>query len=342
MARSHGTSSAVRLLVTTVLLIAIGAPTAAADPPGDASYRDHAIDSLICGFPVEADLVADSHVRFVPGHGAQPEFLFPTTLVIKLRNLLTGASVTLRDAEPTSFELDEGTFTFSGNALVTKGPFPVARLSGSTTIDLNDFTVTRFRGTREVVDFCGLLDRSAADGTPRTTPAPWDAGTNPLAAMAEAGLAPTIFAPSEHIHAHLDVFVDGQAVPVPAGIGVVAPVEIGPEIQSAWSTMAPVHTHQAEGIVHIHTAFPELISLGQFFDVWRVRLTNTCLGAYCAGSASTLRVYVNGDLLSGDPRDVVIRPRDQIALAFGPPGVPPTVPASYDFPPGLPQFGFPG
>jgi hypothetical protein len=332
-----------KLMTAVVLLSGIGMPGAAATPPEDASYHDRAVDSLICGFPVEADLAADSHMRFVPGNGAQPELLFPTTLVIELRNLVTGASVTLRDAEPTSYELDEGTFTFSGNVLVTTGPFPFARFRGSTTLNLADFVITRFRGTREVVDFCGLLDPSAAQSAPRVTPAPWDAGTNPLAAMKRAGLAPHTFTAAEHIHAHLDVFVNGEAVPVPAGIGVVAPIDTGGQnIQSAWNKMAPVHTHGPDGILHIHTGIPEIITLGQFFDVWRVRLTDQCLGAYCAGPAGTLRVYVNGSLVPGDPRDVVIRPRDEIAVIFGPPGLPASIPSSYDFPPGLAQFGFPG
>ena len=281
-------------------------------------------------------------MRFVPGQGAQPEFLFPTTLVIGLRNLLTGESATLRDAEPTRFDLDEGTFTFSGDVLVTKGPFPVARLRGSTTVALDDFRITRIRGTQEVVDICGRVDPSAADGTPRATPAPWDAGTNPLAAMERAGVVPEVFATVEHVHAHLDVFVHGQPVPIPAGIGVVAPVDTGGQhIESAWNAMAPVHTHEPDGVLHIHTGIPELFTLGQFFDVWRVRLTDQCLGSYCAGLGNTLRVYVNGHLLRGDPRDVVIRPRDEIAVVFGAPGVRASIPSSYDFPADLEQFGFP-
>jgi hypothetical protein len=53
-------------------------------------------------------------------------------------------------------------------------------------------------------------------------------------------------------------------------------------------------------------------------------------------------VYVNESLVPGDPRDVVIRPRHEIAVVFGPPGVPGSIPSSYDLPPGLAQFGFPG
>jgi hypothetical protein len=51
------------------------------------------------------------------------------------------------------------------------------RIRGSTTIDLDDFTVTSFRGSRQVVDICGLLDPAAANGTPRSKAAPWDAET---------------------------------------------------------------------------------------------------------------------------------------------------------------------
>ena len=267
-----------------LLLTAAGAPRAGANPPEDASYHDHAVDSLICGFPLQSDLVADSFMRSVPGRGAQSELLFPATVVIDLRNLLTGASARLRDAEPATYELDDGTFTFSGNVLVTKGAFPFARFRGSATVDLDSFVITQFRGTREVVDVCSLVDPNAAHSDPRDTPAPWDAGDNPLAAMKRAGLVPGVFALAEHIHAHLDVFVNGEAVAVPPGIGVVAPVDVGGQnIQSAWNAMAPVHTHGADGILHVHTGIPEIVTLGQFFDVWRVRFTDRCLGSYCAG-----------------------------------------------------------
>jgi hypothetical protein len=138
------------------------------------------------------------------------------------------------------------------------------------------------------------------------------------------------------------VFVNGEPVLVPPGIGVVAPVDTGEQnIQSAWDAMAPVHTHGPDGVLHAHTGIPQLSTLGAFFDVWRVRLTDQRLGSYCAGPMGTLRVYVNGELLPSDPRDVVIRPRDEIALVFGRPGVAASIPASYDFPADPEQFGFP-
>src|SRR3989442_946832 len=50
---------------------------------------------------------------------------------------------------------------------------------------------------------------------------PWPAPPDPLVRAMRAGLVP---ADKEsfpfHIHAHLDVFVNGRAIPVPSGIGI--------------------------------------------------------------------------------------------------------------------------
>src|SRR5438128_7111165 len=52
-------------------------------------------------------------------------------------------------------------------------------------------------------------------------PAPWRAPDNGVERMAAAGL-PRLNAEALafHVHAHLDVFVDGTAAPVAAGIGI--------------------------------------------------------------------------------------------------------------------------
>src|SRR5205814_2429513 len=71
-----------------------------------------------------------------------------------------------------------------------------------------------------ILGACG----SASEATP-TPPAPgevvWPAPDHPLALTVKAGLKPE---PKEsltfHVHAHLDVLVDGRPVLVPAGIGV--------------------------------------------------------------------------------------------------------------------------
>src|SRR5215211_6968061 len=58
-------------------------------------------------------------------------------------------------------------------------------------------------------------------GSPRDTTAPWAAPDNPMELTCAAGLVPEQAEFLQyHVHAHLDVFVDGKSVLVPAGIGI--------------------------------------------------------------------------------------------------------------------------
>src|SRR5439155_474484 len=97
---------------------------------------------------------------------------------------------------------------------------------------------------------------------------------------------------AEHIHSHLDIYVNGSPVTVPAAIGIVDPVPDPDEgIASATFIYSPLHTHDASGIIHVEASAPPLtMTLGQFFDVWQVRLGGGCLGATCGG----LRAWVSG------------------------------------------------
>jgi hypothetical protein len=162
----------------------------------------------------------------------------------------------------------------------------------------------------------------------QTGPAPWSANTADLAARLRAiGLPP--LSPAEgtavHIHQHLDVYVDGRPVPVPAGIGIDPTVGF-----------APLHVHDTSGVIHVESPTVRRYTLGQFFAVWGVRFTPSCLGGYCAGGDRRLRVYVDGALDHGDPTTLTLEPHQEILVAFGPAAqLPSPVPATYRFPPGL-------
>src|SRR5262245_12293572 len=114
--------------------------------------------------------------------------------------------------------------------------------------------------------------------------APWPANRGRLEERLAAIGLPAL--PAEgvavHIHAHLDVFVNGKRVRVPAGIG------IGDDF------IAPLHTHDATGIVHVESPTVRSYTLGQFLAVWGVRFDSHCLGGYCAAGNRVLRVYANG------------------------------------------------
>jgi hypothetical protein len=161
----------------------------------------------------------------------------------------------------------------------------------------------------------------------QTGPAPWAPDTADLAErLAAIGVPP--LSPVEqtavHIHQHLDLFVDGREVPVPAGIGIDPAVGY-----------APLHTHDASGVIHVESPTARTYTLGEFFAVWGVRFTPSCLGGSCAGGGRQLRVYVNGRAYRGDPTTLTLAPHQELVVAFGTAAqLPSPIPSTYQFPPG--------
>ena len=175
-----------------------------------------------------------------------------------------------------------------------------------------------------------LLSNSGNGGLPGelTGEAPWPANQEQLAArLDEAGL-PALTAMEQldfHIHQHLDLFVNGERVTVPANIGIAPGVGI-----------AILHTHDSSGVIHVESPERRDFTLGDFFDVWGVRLSDTCLGGYCDDGSDSLRAFVNGRAFDGDPSQTLLREHEEIVLAYGTPDqLPDPVPSSYEFPAGL-------
>jgi hypothetical protein len=161
----------------------------------------------------------------------------------------------------------------------------------------------------------------------QTGPAPWSANAAGLADRLRAiGLAPLnpIEGTAVHIHQHLDLYVDSHKVPVPAGIGIDPAVGY-----------APLHTHDPSGVIHVESPTVRPYTLGEFFAVWGVRFTPSCLGGYCAGGGRHLRVYVDGRAYKGDPTTLVLAAHQELVVAFGTAAQQPSpIPSSYQFPPG--------
>ncbi len=128
-----------------------------------------------------------------------------------------------------------------------------------------------------------------------------------------------------HIHQHLDIFVHGQAVAVPADIG----------INEAAGFISPIHVHDTSSIVHVESPTVQDFTLGQFFAIWGVRLSSDCLGSYCSDADDQLQVYVNGARYTGDPTALVLASHQEIAIIYGTAAeIPTSIPASYTFPAG--------
>jgi hypothetical protein len=134
-----------------------------------------------------------------------------------------------------------------------------------------------------------------------------------------------------HIHAHLTIFVDGVARQVPRGIGIPGALS---EDTPAGAFVASgtcfywLHTHAADGIIHIESPIERVYTLGEFFDVW-----GQPLGPDRVGPASGhVTALYNGQRYGGDPRAIPLAAHAQIQLEIGRPLV---APVEIEFPAGL-------
>ena len=191
-----------------------------------------------------------------------------------------------------------------------------------------------------------LFAGCATPGNPSGSPAAPSAGTSsqaplglwplpddPMGLTRAAGLEPLTSESLEyHAHVHLDVYMDGRPVLVPAGIGIDIddpavkrfddPAGVGYggiEEPCADPCISPLHTHDPDGVLHTESPTPTPNTLGEFLIEWNVTLPDDA------------KVYVNGDLYTGNVAEIELTDMLQIAIVIG---VPPAVIPS-EFPAGL-------
>ena len=125
-----------------------------------------------------------------------------------------------------------------------------------------------------------------------------------------------------HIHAHLQVYVNGQPRALPAAIGMVGPVAqqtpYGP-FYGAQQCYYWLHTHASDGIIHIESPTARVYTLGNFFDEWNQPLS----GTQVAGDKGKVTAFVNDKPWTKSPRDVPLVPHESIQLDVGTPTVAP-------------------
>ena len=195
----------------------------------------------------------------------------------------------------------------------------------------------------------GVIGLAAcSDAEPSCSPATtdgaadlWAAPDDPMTRTVEAGLEPEIKETLvHHVHAHLDVFVDGEPIKIPAGIGI----DISNEFVHKFSEdrevsyggiegcdepcISPLHTHDVTGVLHTESATDEDNTLGQFFTEWGQRLDEDCVATYCRPDED-IEVYVDGEVYDGNPSDIGLTDRREIAIVIGTP--PDEIPSTGDF-----------
>ena len=89
-----------------------------------------------------------------------------------------------------------------------------------------------------------------------------------------------------------------------------------------------LHTHAADGIIHIESPVHRTFTLGDFFDVWGQSLGPDQVGP---ATGPVVAIY-NGQLYEVNPRDIPLNAHAQIQLEIGKPLV---APVTITFPTGL-------
>lgn len=149
---------------------------------------------------------------------------------------------------------------------------------------------------------------SGAESGLIATPAPWAPQYNGLLNRVVGAHFPPQSDTGYHVHSVIQIYIEGKQVPVPGQIGIDQQDEY----------LAPLHTHDTSGIIHMEATEPYPFTLGQFFTVWGVKFTDSQLGAYQATNGKQLALFVNGKQVS-DPVKYVIKPHDRMALDYGDP-----------------------
>ncbi|HEY7932160.1 MAG TPA: hypothetical protein VIC81_07895 [Acidimicrobiales bacterium] len=127
-----------------------------------------------------------------------------------------------------------------------------------------------------------------------------------------------------HVHVHLAIFVNGVQKGLPAGVGITKPyltehLQSGTFLDSGiYDCLYWLHTHVADGIIHVEAPAQGTFTLGQFFDVWRQPLSATQVGP----AHGTVVIFSNGRRVTGNPRNVALPPNGDLQIDVGAPVVP--------------------
>jgi hypothetical protein len=185
-------------------------------------------------------------------------------------------------------------------------------------------------------------------GTLKAAPAPGPLGPEDVAIPRARALAPpgrpavgsrvdgipcgSIEQLAFHVHAHLTIFVSGKPRQVPAGIGIGPPRNIQPTTRGGFvvggACFSWLHTHAADGVIHIESPVQRKFTVGNLFDVWRQPLGPRRLGSV----TGTVTAFLDGRRYRGNPRAIPLTAQAQIQLEIGRPVVAPVI---VRFPQGL-------
>lgn len=123
-----------------------------------------------------------------------------------------------------------------------------------------------------------------------------------------------------HIHAYVEIFVNGQQVQAPPNTGIVL----------NQNCLYPLHVHDGEpNIIHIESPVQATYTLGAFFDIWGQPLSTTKFMGNTVDASHPLVIKLydgNGKLTTytGNPLSVPITAHETIVILYNSPNAQPT------------------
>ena len=130
-----------------------------------------------------------------------------------------------------------------------------------------------------------------------------------------------------HIHAHFVVFVLGREFSLPAGIGIPGSVaQQTPQglVAAGGHCIYWLHTHTADGVIHIESPTQRIYTLGNFFDEWHQPLSATQVG----NVRGKITAFLNGKPWKRSLTAIPLQPHADIQFDIGNP-TPPLLPVDW-------------
>ena len=121
-----------------------------------------------------------------------------------------------------------------------------------------------------------------------------------------------------HWHPQFTVTIDGQAVTIPTNIGIDPSLWVDHSLDAyGMSGMAPLHTHDTFGTIHVESNVARDYTLAEFFRIWGQTFDNQELLGHPAQPGHAVSMVVDGRTM-GLTDSVVLKDGMRIALVCGP------------------------
>ena len=129
-----------------------------------------------------------------------------------------------------------------------------------------------------------------------------------------------------HWHPQLRITIDGNAVAIPTNIGIdpslwrdhsLDEYSMMQDMPDGMKGMAPLHTHDTAGTIHVESRVTREYTLGEFFQIWGQTFDGQQVLGHVAQQGHRVRMVVNGAEVSPS-YSLVLRDGMHIELVCGP------------------------